>query len=359
MTYNAGICVNRGSRCVIAMTSLSAEIVGPNPERVLQTLNAYQETAVLKTAIELDIFTVIAIGSNDAAALARATGASERGIRILCDFLTIQGFLVKSANRYGLTEESAMFLDRRSPACLASVSEFLGSEDHKECFDSLTPAVRKGGTAASTGDNTKPNDEFWVRFARAMAPLTIPTAQFVAELVRADGHRACKVLDIAAGHGMYGVTVAERNPQAEIVAVDWPAVLEVAKENAKSHGVAARYHAEPGSAFAVDLGTGYDYVMLTAILHHFDVPTCEKLIERVHAALKPRGKAVTVDSIPNEDRVTPPTAARFALVMLATTDAGDTYTFSEYEAMFRKAGFTRSTLHAPTKLRNQVVVSEK
>jgi len=192
------------------MSSPGAEIVRPSPERVFNALNAYQETAALKTAIELDIFTVIAKGSNDAAALATEIGASERGIRILCDFLTIQGFLVKSTNRYGLTKESAIFLDRRSPACLASISEFLGSEDHKQCFDSLTAAVRKGGTASTTGDNTRPNDEFWVRFAHAMAPLTIPAAEFIAELVLADGHRACKVLDVAAGHGMYGVTIAER-----------------------------------------------------------------------------------------------------------------------------------------------------
>jgi len=341
------------------MTSPGAEIVRPSPERVFNALNAYQETAALKAAIELDIFTVIAKGSNDAAALATEIGASERGIRILCDFLTIQGFLVKSSNGYGLTKESAIFLDRRSPACLVSISEFLGSEDHKQCFDSLTAAVRKGGTAGSTGDNTRPNDQFWVRFAHAMAPLAIPAAQFIAGLVMADGQRACKVLDVAAGHGMYGVTIAEKHPQAEIVALDWPAVLEVARENARRHGVAERYHTQPGSAFEVDLGSGYDYVLLTAIFHHFDMPRCEQLIRRVHAVLKPGGQAVTVDAIPNEDRVTPPTAARFAIVMLATTDAGDAYTFSEYERMFRNAGFVRTALRSVPDMPNQLLVSEK
>jgi hypothetical protein len=89
------------------------------------------------------------------------------------------------------------------------------------------------------------------------------------------------------------------------------------------------------------------------------VSTCEKLIRRVHAALKPDGKAITVDLIPNEDRVTPPTAARFAMVMLATTDAGDAYTFSEYERMFRNAGFARTTLRSVPDMPNQLLVSEK
>jgi len=133
----------------------------------------------------------------------------------------------------------------------------------------------------------------------------------------------------------------------------------VAKENARKYGVSKRYSTRPGSAFETDLGSGYDYALLTNIFHHFDMATCEKLMRRIHAWLKPHGKAVTVDFIPNEDRISPPTAARFALVMLATTDAGDTYTFSEYEKMFQIAGFGRTTLHPVPKMPNQVLVSQK
>ena len=340
------------------MATLPAHTGPPTPERIFNTLNAYQETAALKTAIELDVFTLIGEGSN-AALLAKKAGAAERGIRILCDFLTVEGFLTKRANHYALTEESAKFLDRRSPACIASVSQFLGSGRLQQNFEALTEAVRKGGTADTRGDNTKPNDEFWVQFARSMAPLSVPTAQFVANLVQADVKVSCRVLDIAAGHGMYGVTIAEKISQAEIVAVDWPEVLEVAKDNARNHCVAERYSTHPGSAFDTDLGSAYDYALLTNIFHHFDPPTCEKLMRRVYAALKPAGKALTVDLIPSEDRVAPPTAARFALVMLATTDAGDAYTFSEYETMFRNTGFTRTTLHPVPGMPNQVLVSEK
>jgi 2-polyprenyl-3-methyl-5-hydroxy-6-metoxy-1,4-benzoquinol methylase len=329
------------------------------PERIFNSLNAYQETAALKTAIELDVFTAIGDGSIDAATLAGKVGAAERGIRILCDFLTIHGFLTKEASHYALSDESARFLDRRSPACVASMSEFLGSDSHKRSFETLTASVRHGGTADASGDNTRANDEYWVRFAHAMAPHSVRSAQFVASVMSADERTPRKVLDIAAGHGMYGIAIAEAIPDAEIVAVDWPNVLEVARDNARKHGVAARYSTRPGSAFEADLGGDYDIALLTNILHHFDASTCEKLIRRVHAALKPDGKAITVDLIPNEDRVTPPTAARFALVMLATTDAGDAYAFSEYERMFRNAGFARTTLRSVPDMPNQLLVSEK
>ncbi len=331
----------------------------PTPERIFNALNAYEHTAVLKTGIELDIFTAIGEGANTAAALAARVGAAERGVRILCDNLVIMGFLTKEADRYALTGESALFLDRKSPACMASIAEFLGDEWHKKNFARLTEAVRKGGTVAPDGDNTKPNDELWILFARSMAPLTRPSAEFISGLLRAEEGKPAKVLDIAAGHGMYGITVARKNPKAEIVALDWPGVLQVAQENARKFGVADRYSVRPGSALEAELGNGYDFVLLTNIFHHFDVPTCEKLMRRVYAALKLGGKAITLEFVPNEDRVTPPIAARFSLVMLANTDAGDAYTFSEYEKMFRNAGFAKSTLHPVPEMPQQVVVSEK
>src|SRR5207253_3604413 len=94
-----------------------------------------------------------------------------------------------------------------------------------------------------------------------------------------------KILDIAAGHGLYGLAFAKRNPKAEVTAVDWANVLEVAKENAQAAGVSDRYHTRAGSAFDVDYGNGYDLVLLTNFLHHFDPPTCEMLLRKVRSAL--------------------------------------------------------------------------
>ncbi|HET9993964.1 MAG TPA: class I SAM-dependent methyltransferase [Candidatus Acidoferrum sp.] len=331
----------------------------PNPEHIFNTMVAFQESAALKAAIELDIFTAIADGANTPASLAAKIGAIERSVRILCDYMTIKGFLTKEAEHYALTPESAIFLNRHSPACLGSMADFLTSPWSKQNFEALAEAVRKGGTASATGDHTKPNEELWINFARSMAPLTIPTAEFIAGLTGAAEGKPSKILDIAAGHGMYGITVAKRNPNAQIIAVDWPGVLEVAKENARKLGVANRYSTKPGSAFVVEFGTGYDFVLLTNIFHHFDIPTCEKLMRRAHGALKPGGKAITLEFVPNEDRITPPIAAAFSLVMLAGTDSGDAYTFSQYEKMFGNAEFVKTTLHPVPDMPQQVLVSEK
>jgi 2-polyprenyl-3-methyl-5-hydroxy-6-metoxy-1,4-benzoquinol methylase len=284
--------------------------------------------------------------------------AAERGVRILADYLTIQGFLVKENGKYTLTPDSAVFLDKRSPAYMGGMAEFLASDENISNCQILTQSVRKGGTASKIGDNSKPVDARWVNFARSMSAMAVPMAGVLTKMIAPSG-ASVRVLDIAAGHAMYGITVARNLPNVQVTALDWPAVLEVAKENAAKAGVLSRFSTRPGSAFDADLGEGYDYVFITNFLHHFDPPTNEKLLRRFHAALKPGGKAFTVEFVPNPDRVTPPMAAAFSLVMLAHMDSGDAYTFAEYEKMFRAAGFRNCSLHPVPELPEQVIVAEK
>jgi SAM-dependent methyltransferase len=332
----------------------------PSPENIFQALQAYQQTAAVKAGIELDLFTAVDEGNHHLADLAKRLGASERGVRILSDYLTVIGFLRKEDGRYSLTEDSALFLSKRSPHYMGTIAGFLTNELHFQSLTGLKDAVKRGGTVSNDkGGNREPNDGLWVSFARSMAPLTVPSAIFIAQLVKAQEAGAMRVLDIAAGHGMYGITIAKQNPKAEVTAVDWPAVLEVAKENAEKAGVAGRYTARPGSAFEAELGNGYDVVLLTNIFHHFDKETCVQLMRRVYQALKPGGKAVTLEFVPNEDRVSPPTEAGFSLNMLVGTDAGDAYTLAEYEEMFGKAGFAQTVMHRISGMPQEVLVSEK
>lgn len=331
----------------------------PSPEHIFAALNAHQQTAALKAAIDLDLFSVIDEGHHRYPEIAKRLNASDRGVRILCDFLTILGFLRKEEERYSLSEDAALFLSKRSPHYMGTIAEFLTNEQHHENLTHLADAVRRGGAATGRGNNREPNDPLWVSFARSMAPLTVPSAIFISQLIGAPELGTVQVLDVAAGHGMYGITIAQQNPKAQITAVDWAAVLEVAKENAVKAGVSQRYTVKPGSAFETEFGEGYDLVLLTNIFHHFDQATCVQLMRRARQALKPGGRAVTLEFVPNEDRVSPPREAAFSLVMLVGTDAGDAYTFSEFKTMFQEAGFAETTIHRIPGMPQEVLVSER
>ena len=149
-----------------------------------------------------------------------------------------------------------------------------------------------------------------------------------------------RVLDIAAGHGVFGIAIAKAVPGAEVVATDWQAVLEVAKENAAAAGVSARHHKIAGSAFEVEWGMDFDLALITNFLHHFDRPTCVELLSKVRRSLSPGGRVLAVDFVPDENRVSPPFAAAFSFVMLASTPRGDAYTVREFEEMCSEAGFS-------------------
>ncbi len=330
-----------------------------NPGIIFDTLNAHQKSAALRGAIELDLFSQIANGHATAEALAEKCRAAVRAMRILCDFLTVHGFLTKQDGQYGLTPPSAEFLDRASPKYMGSIARFINSPDQLDAVRDVAELVRRGTTLLNDQGTTSQEYEGWVDFARCMAPMMAPAAAFLGELAAGWNNGPIRVLDIAAGHGLFGLSIAQRNPQAEIVALDWGPVLEVAAENAAQAGLQDRYTLMPGDALQIDYGSGFDLVLLTNFLHHFDQPTCVGVMQKIAACLNDEGRVFTLEFVPDEDRISPPPAATFAFTMLASTPAGDAYTLSEYESMWQQAGLQTITMQDVPDTSQRVIVSGK
>jgi ubiquinone/menaquinone biosynthesis C-methylase UbiE len=331
----------------------------PDPAIIWHIFNAYQRTAALRAADELDVFSAIGEGIDSVEELARRCNASVRGVRILCDYLTIIGLLFKENDRYRLTPTSAAFLDHHSNACMASMIRFINAPKLMAGFTSLTETVRSGTTQLPAGGVTESQIEEWVVFAKSMMPLMVGAAEFLGDMAVNSGPPPHRVLDIAAGHGLFGIAVARRAPHAQIVAIDWANVIEVTRENVRAAGMQDRYEFVLGDAFTVDFGRGYDVVLLTNLLHHFSENECEALLRKICAAMNAGGRLLTLEFVPNEDRVTPPIPASFSLMMLGLTRAGDAFTMEQHRRMLRAAGFQRSELlqvpHSP----EQLILSSK
>jgi ubiquinone/menaquinone biosynthesis C-methylase UbiE len=324
-----------------------------NPGRVHQALTSYQLAQALKGALELDLFSHISAGATSVGALAERCQATPKGVRVLCDYLTVHGFLAKNGVEYGLAEDTGELLDKASPHYMGSVASFFTHPVMVRKYNDVAGLVRRGGADDHT---LRPNETVWVDFARYMAPMFATPARLTAPQVTEPG-TPDKVLDVAAGHGVFGIHVGLHNPAAEITFQDWPNVLEVAEENARKMGLSGRYRTIPGSAFEVALGRDYDIALLPNFLHHFDFSTNVTLLRRVHAALKPGGLAAVVEFVPNEDRVTPPDGALFAMRMLGTTPSGDAYTFAEIARMLREAGFCEAEARSLAPAHQQLILA--
>ncbi|MFC5453679.1 methyltransferase [Prosthecobacter fluviatilis] len=326
---------------------MSEPHTAPSPQLFFETINAFQKSAALKAAVDLGLFAAIGEppATATAAEIAERCQCPLRGIRILADNLAIMGFITKEGGSYALTPSSAVFLLPQSPAYMGGAVNFLLAPGLTEAFTDLASTIRLGRLHTTEHGTTAPDHPAWVEFARAMGPMMMPTSQGAAALAPLDASRDTRVLDISSSHGAYGIAVALKNPRAHLVALDWEAVLAVTEENAWAAGIADRFSKIVGDAFTVDLGSGYDVVLVPNFLHHFNVEDCTRFLKRVHAALRPGGKVLIVEFVPNEDRITPPPAAGFSLVMLGTTPEGDAYTFAEYEKMLAEAGFHAAELH--------------
>ena len=311
---------------------------GPTPERILELLAGYQRTHVLLAALELDLFSGIAAGATSASDLAARVGASPKGVRALADYLATLGLLRKNGTQYSLTPESALYLDRGSRAYLGEATKFLASPMLREGYGDALGAVRRGGSTPSH-DSMAPNHPVWAEYARAMAPLFVLPAAGLAEQLLEDPRPVRRVLDVAAGHGLFGIALATRRPEILCTALDQPEVFPALRSHAAAAGVGERVAELPGDAFTAAVGHGWDVVIVANFLHHFDPPTIVRLLGRLREAMADGGRLAIVEFVPNEDRVSPPAVAQFAMTMVATTRAGDAYTFPELAAMIAAAGY--------------------
>ena len=335
---------------------MSAMPAAPSPDRIMGLMNAFQGSAMLKAAIDLGLFTEIGAGAGTPAALAERCKASAHGIESLCDSLTVMGLLEKSGGVYSLSPDAAAFLNKASPAYMGGMAGFLMAPEMMRNWSDVAAVVRRGGPEGLA--NVAPEAPIWVEFAKGMGAFAGFTAKMMAGLIVRDG-APTKVLDIAAGHGLFGIEIAKAAAGAQVVAQDWTQVLDVARENAVAAGVADRWSALAGSAFDVPFGGGYDLVLLTNFLHHFDIETCEGVLRKSFDALAPGGRVATLEFVPNDDGVSPPLAAIFSMVMLVSTPKGKAYRFAELDAMHRAAGFTDCKLLDLPPTPQRLVVARK
>ena len=228
-------------------------------------MTAYQRSAAVKGALDLDLFTAIGAGAATVHALAERCAARRAARASSAITSPPPAFSGRTATPYALTADSALFLDRQSPACVAAAADFVYAPELREAFADVAEAVRHGGTRLAGAGTVTPEHSVWVRFARAMAPLMRTPARAVVDTVEVDAAAPLRVLDVAAGHGLFGLAFAAAYPAAEVTALDWPAVLAVARENARAAGVEGRFHALAGSAFATPLGGPYDLVLLPGL----------------------------------------------------------------------------------------------
>jgi C-methyltransferase len=324
------------------------------PSLILQLLQGAQATAIISAGIELNVFQSLAAGPLDAEAASERIGCPARTTRILLDALTVQGLLAKEGETYALTSLASDQLVPGKPTYLGDMRGIYGSDLMWSALARLAETVRRGGS------NAMPEPAFWEQFAQSGWATAFPGASVLEAVVGAwvASKAPCRVLDIAAGSGIYGFTLA-KHPNVQLTCLDLPSVLDKTREWAQRLAVdPGRVTYLPGDLFDVDFGGPYDLILASQIFHHFDSATCAGLTKKIANALFPGGHLAVQDMVYDTNLERNPGAAMFSVTMLALTPHGQSWTLADYSKWFAAAGLTAPSEH-PSFMPRSWIVSER
>lgn len=312
-------------------------------DRIQDALYAFTRSQILFTAIDLDLFSIIAGGHNRLSTLHDQLDVDERGLALLLNGLVGIGFLeVTGKDTYRLPDDVEKFLVRGRES-------YLGGMVHHckrlyENWSMLTDAVTSGQPVGGAQSLAQLEDYF-AELVKGLYVSNYPTAQKLARMLN-EGGEPLEILDVAGGSAVWSIALLERTPQGQATVIDFPSVIHVAEKYVAQHDLNQRYTYWPGDLEEMEIPAArFDVIIMANICHTLGAVASEKAIRKLAGALRPGGRLVIVDFVPDDRRSRPGWPLIFGVNMLITTPEGNVFTGEEYRHWLTEAGFKSVTLN--------------
>jgi SAM-dependent methyltransferase len=317
-------------------------------ERLQQLGFAYAPPLIISAAVSNRVFDTLATGAKTVERVSEESGASERGLRAVMNALVGLELLKKDRQgKYSLTPESAAFLVSDRPGTLArffhTILPHLASK-----WLQLGEITRTGRPMVAVNEEAE-GTEFFSQLVENIIPMSHPGAQKLGEHLKvAKTKDQLRVLDLAAGSGIWGISLAQKSPRVRVTAVDWAGMIPTTKRITQKFGVGDRFEFIGGDLLEADFGNGYDVATLGHILHSEGEERSRQLLAKTFRALKSGGTIVVAEWLVNDARTGPAPSLMFGVQMLVNTEKGDTFSFNEIKSWLEEAGFKKiRKLEAP------------
>jgi 3-hydroxy-5-methyl-1-naphthoate 3-O-methyltransferase len=304
-----------------------------SPAELLEIINGFRLSRILLTAHELKVFDHLSGKSFTSTDLASLINSDARATDRLMNVLVSLGLLIKNHGLFTNSSFAEKFL-------VSSSSAFLGGLGHTadlwRKWSTLTHVIRKG-SALDLEDNFNQRGSDWIEsFIAAMHARGVAQGRELASML--DLSNTKRSLDVGGGSGAFTFGFIEKNPDIQGVVFDLPNVVPVTQKYIDKANLVSSVVTASGDYLIDDLGSGFDLVLMSAIIHINNPEENRQLIKKGADALLPGGQLVIMDHLMSEDRTEPLQGAVFAINMLVGTKHGDTYTRDEIGGWMTAAG---------------------
>lgn len=333
-----------------------------DPTPIFELFRGNYATELLAAAVaHFGVFGRLAEQPMSQADLGTALGLAERPTVVLVTALRAMNLLVVQDGKLYLTDLAREHLTPGGPFdvgdYVALAANNPGVLAMVERLRTNKPASHESGVAFIYREgvvSAMENEAAARHFTMALAG----RAKNVAPILAAKYSMAdrSRLVDIGGGTGIYSIAFLQKNPGLRAVVVDRPEVLKVTQEMAQAHGVADRLSVQAGDMFRDTLPAG-DVILLSNILHDWDVPECRALITRCAAALKPGGELLIHDVFLDDALDGPLQMALYSAALFTLTE-GRLYSALEYRAWLDEAGLESATV-MPTAIHCGVLAGRK
>ena len=319
-----------------------------DPEHIMQIGMGFMASKTLLSAVEFEVFSVIGSGSATAKELEPAIGLHGRGSIDFLDALASLGLLERDGSgptaSYRNTPDTAVFLDKASPAYLGGILEMASLRLYRFWAD-LSEALKTGrpqNEAKSGGDfftELYGDEQRLETFLSAMQGLQ--AGNHHALLERIDLSNVASLCDIGGANGALAALIAQRHPAIEVTTFDLPPVAPVATRHLTKAGLKGRVRVLSGDFFE-DPWPQAEVLVLGNILHDWGAGQKRALIQQACRALPPGGRPIAIENVIDPDRRHNSFGLLMSLNMLIETEAGFDYTGADFNDWCTEAGFSKT-----------------
>lgn len=312
-----------------------------SPENILKTGLAFWPAKTLLSAVELEVFTLLAKSPQDAATLQHALGLHTRGTLDFLDALVALGFLQREGGLYRNTPETDLFLDKAKPSYIGGILEMANNRLYP-FWGNLTTALRTGERQNEKMEGKDLFSELYrdpaklAEFLRAMSGVSRGANLAIAEKFPWLEYKT--YVDVGTAQGDLAVQIALANPHLRGIGFDLPEVGPIFSDYVALNGLQERLTFAGGSFFTDALPKA-DVVLMGHILHDWDLETKKMLLKKSYEALPDGGAVVVYESIIDDDRSQNAFGLMMSLNMLIETDGGFDYTGADCMGWMKEAGF--------------------